>query len=233
MIRLQKFISDSGITSRRKAEELITEGKVKVNGVIAALGCKVDETKDVVEVNGKKISLNEKKVYILLNKPAGYLSSVTDDRGRKTVIDLIGIKERIFPVGRLDYDTEGLLLLTNDGEFTYKVTHPKFEIKKTYIATLDKSPDWERIKILNEGVEIEDYVATANELSILDEEKREVLIAISQGKNRQVRKMFEKTGYTVKKLKRVSIGGIRLGNLKKGQWRELTLREAEKIFKNV
>ena len=114
MIRLQKFISDSGITSRRKAEELIAEGKVKVNGMIAALGCKVDETKDVVEVNGKKISLSEKKIYILLNKPVGYLSTVTDDRGRKTVIDLIGIKERIFPVGRLDYDTEGLLLLTND-----------------------------------------------------------------------------------------------------------------------
>ncbi len=230
MIRLQKFISDAGVTSRRKAEELIVSGRVKVNGTVAEIGCKVDELKDIVEVDGKKITLNEKNVYILLNKPVGYLSSVTDDRGRKTVVELVGIKERIFPVGRLDYDTEGLLILTNDGDFTYKVTHPKFEINKTYIATLDKKAEWDKIKILNEGVEIEDYVGKANELSVINEEKNEVLITISQGKNRQVRKMFEKTGYTVKKLRRIRIGGLMLGNLPKGQWRELSKKEAEKIF---
>ena len=190
----------------------------------------MDESKDVIEIDGKKITLNEKNVYILLNKPKGYLSSVTDDRGRKTVVELIGIKERIFPVGRLDYDTEGLLILTNDGDFTYRVTHPKFEINKTYIATLDKKVEWDKIKILNEGVEIEDYVGKANELSVINEEKNEVLITISQGKNRQVRKMFEKTGYTVKKLRRIRIGGLMLGNLPKGQWRELSKKEAEKIF---
>ncbi len=230
MIRLQKFISDAGVTSRRKAEEIILSGRVKVNGIIAEIGCKVDESKDVIEIDGKKITLNEKNVYILLNKPKGYLSSVTDDRGRKTVVELIGIKERIFPVGRLDYDTEGLLILTNDGDFTYRVTHPKFEISKTYIATLDKKVEWDKIKILNEGVEIEDYVGKANELSVINEEKNEVLITISQGKNRQVRKMFEKTGYTVKKLRRIRIGGLMLGNLPKGQWRELSKKEAEKIF---
>ena len=230
MIRLQKFISDAGVTSRRKAEEIILSGRVKVNGIIAEIGCKVDEAKDVIEIDGKKITLNEKNVYILLNKPKGYLSSVTDDRGRKTVVELIGIKERIFPVGRLDYDTEGLLILTNDGDFTYRVTHPKFEINKTYIATLDKKVEWDKIKILNEGVEIEDYVGKANELSVINEEKNEVLITISQGKNRQVRKMFEKTGYTVKKLRRIRIGGLMLGNLPKGQWRELSKKEAEKIF---
>ena len=230
MIRLQKFISDAGVTSRRKAEEIILSGRVKVNGIIAEIGCKVDESKDVIEIDGKKITLNEKNVYILLNKPKGYLSSVTDDRGRKTVVELIGIKERIFPVGRLDYDTEGLLILTNDGDFTYRVTHPKFEINKTYIATLDKKVEWDKIKILNEGVEIEDYVGKANELSVINEEKNEVLITISQGKNRQVRKMFEKTGYTVKKLRRIRIGGLMLGNLPKGQWRELSKKEAEKIF---
>ncbi len=230
MIRLQKFISDSGLTSRRKAEELILSGRVKVNGVIAALGCKVDELKDTVEVDGKKIALSERAVYILLNKPVGYLSSVTDDRGRKTVVELVGIKERIFPVGRLDYDTEGLLLLTNDGDFTYKVTHPKFEINKTYIATVDKKVEWDKIKILKDGVKIEDYIGKAKELSVVDEAENKVLITISQGKNRQVRKMFEKTGYTVKKLRRISIGGLKLEGLKKGQWRELSKKEAEKIF---
>jgi len=230
MLRLQKFISDSGLTSRRKAEELITSGRVRVNGLVAELGCKVDEQNDVVEVDGKRITLGEKHIYIMLNKPEGYLSSVTDDRGRKTVVELIGLKERIFPVGRLDYDTEGLLLLTNDGEFTYRVTHPKFEITKTYIATLDKRIMWDRIKVLLDGVEIEDYVGTANALHIINENKNQVMITISQGKNRQVRKMFEKTGYTVKKLQRISIGALRLANLKKGEWRELSKKEAEKIF---
>lgn len=230
MVRLQKFISDSGYCSRRKAEELIINGEVTVNGVKATLGQKVDEENDRVKINGKSICETSEKVYIMLNKPVGYLSSVSDDRGRKTVVDLIDIDTRVFPVGRLDYDTEGLLILTNDGEFTYKVTHPKFEITKTYVATLDKKCEKDKLDVLLNGVEIEDYVAKASKLEIINEEKKEVLITISQGKNRQVRKMFEITGYKVKKLKRISIGKLILGPLKTGKWKFLTKKELDKLF---
>lgn len=230
MVRLQKFISDAGYTSRRKAEELIEKGQVKVNGVVATLGMKIDETLDEVEINGEILKSEENKVYIMLNKPTGYLSSVTDDRGRKTVVELIDIKERIFPVGRLDYDTEGLLVLTNDGEFTYKVTHPKFEITKTYVATLNKKIDKAHTEKLKNGVDIEDYRAVAKEIDIINEEKKEVLITISQGKNRQVRKMFEAVGYKVVALKRISIGKLLLGTLKTGQWKYLTEKDINKIL---
>lgn len=231
MIRLQKYISDSGITSRRKAEELILDGRVKVNGIVATLGCKVDEINDVIEIDSKVISKEENKVYIMLNKPTGYLSSVSDDRGRKTVVDLVDVKERIFPVGRLDFDTEGLLLLTNDGEFTYKITHPKFEITKTYIAKLDKNVNPEDLKKFLKGVKIEDYLALAKEVSLINEDKNEVLITISQGKNRQVRKMFEKIGYKVITLKRISIGKLMLGTLKKGEWKHLSKKELDRLLK--
>ena len=230
MVRLQKYISDSGYTSRRKAEELITEGRVKVNGEVATLGYKVDELNDIVEIDSKIISKEENKIYIMLNKPTGYLSSVTDDRGRKTVIDLVNVKERVFPVGRLDYDTEGLLILTNDGEFTYKVTHPKFEITKTYLAKLDKKVNEKDLDAFLTGVKIEDYIAKANEVSLINEDKREVLITISQGKNRQVRKMFEKIGYKVIRLKRISIGKLMVGTLKCGEWKHLSKKELDKIF---
>ena len=230
MVRLQKYISDAGVTSRRKAEELINEGRVKVNGETATIGCKVDELSDKIEIDGEMISCRNEKIYIILNKPTGYLSSVTDDRGRKTVIDLIDIKERVFPVGRLDYDTEGLLILTNDGEFTYKVTHPKFEINKTYVATLDNLPKNEEINKFYNGIQVEDYIATAKEVQIINNDKKEVLITISQGKNRQVRKMFDALGYTVVKLKRISIGKLKLGNLKRGEWKKTDLNDLQKIF---
>lgn len=231
MIRLQKYISNSGVTSRRKAEELISQGRVKVNGIVATLGCSVDETNDVVEIDSKVISNKENKIYIMLNKPTGYLSSVSDDRGRKTVLDLVKVKERIFPVGRLDFDTEGLLILTNDGEFTYKITHPKFEITKTYIANLNKKVSSKDLEILLQGVNIEDYIAKANEISLINEDKNEVLITISQGKNRQVRKMFEKIGYKVITLKRISIGNLMLGTLKTGEFKTLSQKELDKLFK--
>ncbi len=231
MIRLQKYISDSGYTSRRKAEELITQGRVKVNGNIAALGCKVDEVNDVVEIDSKIISKEENKVYIMLNKPTGYLSSVSDDRGRKTVVDLVNVKERVFPVGRLDFDTEGLLILTNDGEFTYKITHPKFEITKTYLAKLDKKVNPKDLEPFLKGIEIEDYIAKAKEVNLINEDKNEVLITISQGKNRQVRKMFDKIGYKVIRLKRISIGKLMLGKLNSGEWKTLSQNELDKLFK--
>lgn len=229
MIRLQKYISDCGYASRRKAEELIMEGAVTVNGITARIGDKVDETSCVVRIQNKLIRPETKKVYILLNKPAGYLSSVTDDRGRKTVTDLVSeIKERVVPVGRLDYDTEGLLILTNDGEFTYTVTHPKHQIPKTYVARLDKSPSGKELEKLMEGVEIEDYIAKANNIKKI--RAKEIEITISQGKNRQVRKMFDKIGCKVVKLKRISIGKLTLGNLEMGKWRYLS-REELKLIK--
>ncbi|MBE7029127.1 MAG: rRNA pseudouridine synthase [Ruminococcaceae bacterium] len=230
MVRLQKFISECGYTSRRKAEEMILNKRVKVNGVIAELGVKVDELTDRVEIDGKLIKKEDEKVYIMINKPTGYLSSVSDDRGRKTVVDLLNIKERVFPVGRLDYDTEGLLILTNDGEFTYKVTHPKFEITKTYVATLNKNLIKEDKEKLLDGVKIEDYTAIASIIEEINEEKKEVLITISQGKNRQVRKMFESVGYKVLKLKRISIGNLMLGSLKRGEWKKLSQKELGRIF---
>ncbi|MBR4892383.1 MAG: rRNA pseudouridine synthase [Clostridia bacterium] len=230
MVRLQKFISECGYTSRRKAEEMILNKRVKVNGVIAELGVKVDELTDRVEIDGKLIKKEDEKVYIMINKPTGYLSSVSDDRGRKTVVDLLNIKERVFPVGRLDYDTEGLLILTNDGEFTYKVTHPKFEITKTYVATLNKNLIKEDKQKLLDGVTIEDYIAIASVIEEINEEKKEVLITISQGKNRQVRKMFESVGYKVLKLKRISIGNLMLGSLKRGEWKKLSQKELDRIF---
>ena len=231
MVRIQKYISDCGYASRRKAEELIREGVVTVNGKTAQIGDKVDENTCSVKIHNKLIKPQEKKVYIMLNKPTGYLSSVTDDRGRKTVVDLIpASKERVFPVGRLDYDTEGLIILTNDGDFTYKITHPKHEIKKTYIATLSGIFTVENAEKLKNGIEIEDYVAVANEIKILKEKdkKSEVLITISQGKNRQVRKMFDKVGYPVLKLKRISIGNLKLGDIKTGEYKYLSKEELKK-----
>jgi len=228
MIRLQKYISDCGYASRRKAEELILDGVVTVNGKKAQLGDKVDESSCVVRIHNKLIMPEKKKVYIMLNKPIGYLSSVTDDRGRKTVIELVSeVKERVVPVGRLDYDTEGLLILTNDGEFTYKVTHPKHQITKTYVARLDKVPSAKDLEELKNGVEIEDYIAKANDIKAIGEKKVE--ITISQGKNRQVRKMFDKIGCRVVKLKRISIGKLKLGNLKKGKWRYLSKEDLNLI----
>lgn len=229
MMRLQKYISDCGYTSRRKAEELILAKAVTVNGKVANLGDKVDEDTCVVRIHNKLIKPERKKVYIMLNKPNGYLSTVSDDRGRKTVVELVGdCEERIFPVGRLDYDTEGLLILTNDGDFTYKVTHPKHQISKTYIAKLDKNPTEEKIALLKDGVEIEDYTAVADQIEITED--KTVRITISQGKNRQVRKMFEKIGYKVVKLKRISIGELELVGLPRGKWRYLKKNELEKIY---
>jgi 23S rRNA pseudouridine2605 synthase len=228
MVRIQKYISDCGYTSRRKAEELILKGVVTVDGRPAEIGEKIDENTAFVRVEGKLLRPETKKVYIMLNKPVGYLSSVSDDRGRKTVIDLLkGVKERVVPVGRLDYDTEGLLLLTNDGDFTYTVTHPKHNIEKTYLATLNEIPDEEKLNLLKDGVEIEDYIAKADKLS--KGKGKEVYITISQGKNRQVRKMFEYIGYKVVKLKRLSIGKLTLDGLKTGEWKYIGVNELSRI----
>lgn len=230
IVRLQKYIAMCGTASRRGAEDLITSGKIRVNGkVIKEMGVKVEVGADKVEYCGDVIKPAVKNYYIMLNKPAGYVSTVKDQFERPTVIDLLSkdISTRIFPVGRLDYETEGMLLLTNDGEFTYRVTHPKFHMDKTYIAVLKGGITIKALGMLRRGVDIGGFVTSPAEVEILDAEngKTMVKIVIHEGKNRQVRKMFEAVGCKVEYLQRTKIGNIELGNLPLGRWRYLTSHE--------
>ena len=236
-IRLQKFLADCGIASRRKCEELIKEKKVKVNGEIAILGTKVDSQKDKIEYNGKIIKNNvDKYTYILLNKPIGVVTSSKDQFGRETVLDLIKIKERIVPVGRLDMYTSGALILTNDGDFVYKVTHPKHEINKTYNVTISGIVSNEDIEKLQSGVIIDnDYKTKPAKVKILKIEKEKnisrIEITIHEGKNRQVRKMCNAIGKKVLALHRSKIGNINVKDLKIGTWRYLKETEISELLK--
>lgn len=233
--RLQKVIASSGIASRRKAEQLIVDGKVKVNGsVVTELGTKVVPGVDEIEVFGEKLESGGKKYYIMLNKPAGYLTTTTDDRGRKTVMELVSdIKARLFPVGRLDYDTEGLLIITNDGDFANKLIHPSKDIGKTYIAEIKGLPELSVLKILQRGVDIGECVTRPAEVELVKGNKHSstIKITIKEGKKRQVRRMLEVVGHPVLSLKRVAIGPIMLGNLPKGKWRHLRREEIERIMR--
>jgi len=234
-MRLQKFIAMSGITSRRKAEELILEGRVKVNGiVIKELGTKIDPEKDIVFVDNKRIKAVEKKIYIILNKPEGYVTSLKDTHNNKVVLDLVkNIKERIFPVGRLDKDTSGLLIMTNDGDLAYKLTHPKHEVWKKYIALVKGHPDNTKLEMLRNGIDIDGRLTSKAHVKLVKKNTRTTLleIAIHEGRNRQVRKMCEHIGHPVIDLKRVSIGNIRLDGLEKGKWRYLNEKEVEYLKK--
>ena len=230
IVRLQKYIAMCGVASRRKAEELIEKGTVKVNGEkVTELGTKVEIGADKVTVKGQEIKPEQKNFYIMLNKPTGYVSTLSDQFDRPTVLDLVGadIKSRIFPVGRLDYDTSGLLLLTNDGDFTYKVTHPKFELEKTYIALLKGGITIAGLNKLRRGVKIDDFTTAPAKVEIIDAKDgyTKVKITIHEGKNRQVRKMFDAVGSKVVELERISIGTVELGNLPLGHWRHLTSHE--------
>ena len=224
-IRLQKFLANCGIASRRKCEELILEGKVSVNGqVVTELGTKVNPTVDKIEF-----------VYILLNKPIGYVTTSKDQFDRDSVLDLVKVKERVVPVGRLDMYTSGALILTNDGDFVYKVTHPKHEITKTYTVTVRGIIDNDAVENLRNGVEIEDYITKPAKVRIMktDEEKNisRLEITIHEGKNRQVRKMCEAVGYKVVALHRSKIADIGVKDLKLGTWRYLKDFEVKKILK--
>ncbi|SEP69642.1 pseudouridine synthase [Piscibacillus halophilus] len=233
--RLQKVIAKSGYTSRRKAENLITEGRVKVNHKkVTELGTKVGPN-DVVEVDGIPLE-KEEPIYILLYKPRGVISSVSDDRGRKVVGDLISdeIEERLFPVGRLDYDTSGLIILTNDGEFSQKLIHPKYKINKVYIAKVKGIPTKEDLKTLKKGVHHEgEYLRCVNSRILKTDpaKKKSILeLTLQEGKNRQVRRMLEALGYQVEKLKRERFGPLTLGNLNPGEYRELTPHEVKQLL---
>ncbi|GMK37902.1 hypothetical protein PCCS19_09560 [Paenibacillus sp. CCS19] len=232
--RLQKILAQAGIASRRKCEELILTGQVEVNGVqVTTLGAKADPNEDVITVNGKPIE-TEAKLYIMLNKPKGVITSASDPQGRKVVSDFLsGIKQRVYPIGRLDYDTEGLLLLTNDGEFANLLTHPKHHVPKTYLASVDGVPHGEKLDQLRKGVELEDGMTAPAEVEYQDihpENKESTIrITIYEGRNRQVRRMFDAVGHPVTRLKRVKFGELGLQNLKRGGWRPLTPKEVAEL----
>ena len=234
--RLQKYLANCGVASRRKCEEYIKQGKIKVNGeIVTELGTKINPEKDIIEFENKKIKQNLKNIYILLNKPIGYVTTTDDQFGRDTVLDLVKVRERIVPVGRLDMYTSGALILTNDGDFVYKVTHPKHEIEKTYTVTVKGIVQNSEVEQLRQGVKIEEYITKPAKVKILktDTEKdiSRLEITIHEGKNRQVRKMCEAVGRKVLALHRSKIGNIGVKDLELGKWRYLNSKEVEQLTK--
>ncbi len=231
-VRLQKYMASSGIASRRKREEYILNGKVMVNGkIVTELGTKVNPDKDIITFEGKNIKQESRHVYILLNKPIGYVTTSDEQFGRDKVLDLVKVKERVVPVGRLDMYTSGALILTNDGQFVYKVTHPKHEITKTYTVTLNGIIKNEEAEKLRQGIDIGDYTTKPAKVKILktDEEKNisRLEITIHEGKNRQVRRMCEAIGRKVIALHRSKIGKISVKDLQLGKWRYLKQEEVK------
>lgn len=232
-MRINKYIASCGVASRRKAEEIILQGRVKVNGkTVEELSFSVDEDNDVVEIDNEQIGLDEKKVYIVLNKPEGYITTVKDQFDRPSVLDLVkDIKERIYPIGRLDYETSGLLILTNDGDLTYTLTHPKHEVDKTYMAIVKGIPTPEQMKEFESGLYIEDYKTAPAKIKIVkkDEEKNYAIcqIKIHEGRNRQVRKMCRAINHPVMRLRRVAMGKITLKETEIGKYRYLTDEEIQ------
>lgn len=228
-MRLQKYLGECGVASRRKSEKLIEGGLVAVNGVIVTeLGVKVHTHKDIVTYKGEKITLSQEQVYIMLHKPEGYITTAKDQFGRPTVLDIItDVSSRIYPVGRLDYDTSGLLIMTNDGDLTYKLTHPKHDIEKTYIARVLGVPSSESLQKFRNGLMLDDFKTSKAKIEIIKDEGRfsSLKIVIKEGKNRQVRKMCENIGHRAIALKRIATGKIFLGDLKRGQYRDLTKSE--------
>ncbi|MCR2803056.1 pseudouridine synthase [Paenibacillus soyae] len=235
MERLQKILAQAGVASRRKCEELILSGSVEVNGEkVTTLGVKADPAVDAITVNGKPIK-SEKKLYLMMNKVKGVITSAKDPQGRKIVSDFLpGIKERVYPVGRLDYDTEGLLLLTNDGEFANLLTHPSHHVPKTYLATVKGVPHGSALEQLQKGIQLEDGMTAPAEVEYhdVDTEKKEATISITiyEGRNRQVRRMFEAINHKVIRLKRIKFGDLGLQQLGRGKYRHLTPQEVKDLL---
>lgn len=229
-MRLNKYIAQSGIASRRKADELTLQGNVKINGaVMKEPGYDVGEN-DTVEVNGRTIRQDAKKVYIMLNKPKGYITSADDEKDRPTVMELVSdIDERLFTIGRLDYNTSGMLLMTNDGDLAFKLSHPKHHIYKTYRARITGHISTERVAKLRSGVDIGGFVTSKAEVNVIKQVERSAIVEIKiyEGKNRQVRKMFAAVGNKVTDLERIAIGDLYLGHLMLGHYRKLTQKEIE------
>lgn len=231
-IRLQKYMSENGIASRRKSEEMIEAGKVKVNGRVATLGDKVDPIRDKIVVSGKRVVRNKTKMYVMLHKPRGFVTTMSDELGRKCVSELVedaGV--RLFPVGRLDRNSEGLLLMTNDGAFSNMLTHPSRHVSKVYRVTVREKVTEEQLTKLTEGIMLDGTKTLPCDIHIIDKgENRTVLnVVLYEGRNRQIRRMCEAVGLTVIRLKRTEIAGVRLGMLPQGKWRELNEKEMQHL----
>ena len=235
-MRINKYIASSGVCSRRKAEEYILDGLVKVNGVVVTnLATNIDEEKDTVELNGQKLAISEENVYYMLNKPKGYITTMSDDRNRKSILDLTSnIDKRIYPIGRLDYESEGLLFLTNDGDLTYKLTHPKFGIEKKYLVKIEGPTKESELAVLRAGVVVEGvrYSKCKATLLSFENDVSTIEIVLTEGKNREIRKMFEAMNREVVFLKRIEMAGIKLGGLKRGEMRKLKPYEVDWL-KNI
>lgn len=226
-MRINKFLSSCGIDSRRKCETLVTSGRVKINGkTVTELATSVKDD-DVVEVDGNVVNVSRRKTYIMLNKPKGCVCTVSDDRGRKTVIDYVKVSKRVFPVGRLDYDTEGLLLITDDGELANKIAHPKNCVKKTYVVRVEGEPTASEIKRLRSGITYNGVTYNGADVVVIGEENggTRLSITVTEGKNHEIKNMIEALGRRVLFLKRVAIGDLRLGGLSRGEWRYLNDHE--------
>ena len=235
-IRLQKFFTDCGVLSRRAAEEEIKAGRVKINGTVASLGDKVDPETDVVEYKGKRLEgrKSEKYVYILLNKPCGIVTSAKDEKGRPCVTDIVKCGTRVYPVGRLDLNSQGLILMTNDGELTNKLTHPRHEIPKIYEVSVVGKVTTEQLTFLNSSMTVDGYILLPVKTEFVSKNDKYTTLRMTlyEGRNRQIRKMCEQVGLKVAKLERVAIGSITLGNLAPGKWRYLTENEIN-MLKNT
>jgi 23S rRNA pseudouridine2605 synthase len=226
MIRINRYLALCGLCSRRAAEKIILEGRVSVNGqAVHELGVQIDEAKDRVLVDGKTVHMQTKKVYVLLNKPKGYVTTVDDERDRKTVMELVHVHERLVPVGRLDYQSEGLLLLTNVGELVFRLLHPRFKVNKTYYATLKSEFDPRHFDLLTHGIQLEDCVTAPCEAWYYGNTQDRIAVRIHEGKKHQVRRMLAALGYDVKNLRRVQFGPLELGRLAVGEWRFLLTTE--------
>jgi len=235
MERLQKVMARAGVASRRRCEEMIAAGMVKVNGrVVTELGAKVDPTQDKIQVGGKTLFLTPRKYYILMYKPRGYVSTLSDEKGRKIVTDLLmGVPGRVYPVGRLDYDSEGLLLLTNDGDLTYVLTHPKHHVQKTYLVRVEGLPAQEKLEQMAGGLVLEDGLTAPAIVRLAGEQEGNALleITVGEGRNRQLRRMCEHIGHPVLRLKRIRFANLSIQGLKPGQYRYLTGEEVSRLKK--
>jgi pseudouridine synthase len=235
IIRLNKFLSQAGVASRREADKLISEGRIGVNNeIVQTLGVKIDDEKDVVTIDGRKIKPKDEFQYLMLNKPPGYLVTLKDPLQRPTVLDLIpDLKSRVFPVGRLDFDSEGLLLLTNDGELANRLLHPRYGIKKVYEVNVKNIPERSRLQILEKGIRIDNKKTAPAKVRLLKTGSKSALVRIElrEGRKREVRRMFKAIGHPVRELKRVRFAELSLKNLKRGQWRHLTPAEVSKLKK--
>lgn len=233
MIRLNKFLASCGIASRRNCDKLISEGKVKVNGnVVTGLGAVINEHKDKVEYIGKIVSMTSTKIYIKMNKPKGYLCTNSDEKGRKTVFSLLDTKERLFTIGRLDYDTEGLLIFTNDGEMANKLAHPRNEVKKVYIAKVEGTVKESELACMRSGVVLDGEKLPSCKVEFVEMQKglTKLKITLKEGQNHQIKKMFEGIGRRLLFLKRVQIGEVKLGGLSRGEYKNLTSEEINKLI---